>query len=52
MTSHDKIILTKGRCFVETEHSPLFCMTCQALIKELSKKMAARGDKNTGGKFS
>ena len=46
------IIESKGLCWVDKAHRFLFCETCQALEKDPSKKIAAIGEKNTGGKFS
>ena len=46
------MIFAKGACWVETVHRPLFWETCHALENEPSKKIAAIGEKITGGRFS
>ena len=41
-----------GICCVDKAIRFLFCETCHALDGDPSKISAAKGDKNTGGRFS
>ena len=50
--NQETIMLISGICCVDKAIRFLFWQTCHALEGDRSKIKAARGDRNTGGRFS